>query len=437
MPARRSDKSVKPARQPRWAAALATQQCLDMDDSIEAAVNKYAADLSPRDKGFVRYWTARIVRFWPILDAQLQQRLRKRLKGNKQVVEYLIALGILQLDDPDSADHAAVHASVDALPRKWQWAKGLVNAVLRGFARDQQPLLNEHAAQQCHPDWWQQRIAQDWPEQAEQIFQANLEQPPLWLRVTPQGREALEQNPAFKDITVASAVVDTAVQVTQPCDVHDIPGFTQGWCSVQDGGAQLAALLLDPQPGEKILDACAAPGGKTAHLLQHCADIAVTAADIEPNRLQKIEQNLARIGASATLIQADLTGENALTQTAPFDRILLDVPCTASGVVRRHPEILRRRSAQNLEQVAATQQQILRQAWTLLKPGGRLLYVTCSIFRRENDQQIKTFVAVQTDAKSAPLATPCGKSTPYGFQILPGGPENFDGFFYALLEKDS
>lgn len=323
---------------------------------------------------------------------------------------------------------------------------GFVNACLRRFLRERDALLvqmqRDPLARWNHPLWWTRRLQQDWPDLWQDILQADAQQPPMVLRVnarwgTPQAYLAELQRAGLQGHVCAAQGVQLAV----PCPVQQLPGFAQGWVSVQDAGAQLAAPLLVAQlpghmgQGARVLDACAAPGGKTAHLLELC-DAAVTALDIDPLRCQRIHQNLQRLGLVATVLAADAAEPSAWWDGAPFDAILLDAPCSAAGIVRRHPDIVWLRRPTDIDQLAAQQAQLLARLWPLLKPGGHLLYCTCSVFRAEGQQQIEAFLGSNTQARCLPAPghlLPVSSEQGVTSEDNPVG--GHDGFYYALLQK--
>jgi len=224
------------------------------------------------------------------------------------------------------------------------------------------------------------------------------------------------------------------LELQQACEVSQLPGYQQGWFSVQDGGAQQAATLLDLQPGQRVLDACAAPGGKTCHMLELQPELQLLALDVSAQRLQRVQENLDRLGLSAELRCADAASPDDWWDGRPFDRILLDVPCSATGVIRRHPDIKLLRRADDIPRLVATQQQMLRRAWSLLAPGGRLLYATCSVFKAENEQQLAEFLRNTPDAEEIAIQADWGEAREHGRQILPGQ-QGMDGFYYGLLQK--
>lgn len=328
----------------------------------------------------------------------------------------------------DQAVEAARQAGLDA-------AVGLANAVLRNFLRNSETLQRTAEASEAvlwrHPQWWVERVRRAYPAQWREVLAQSNNHPPMCLRVNlrkttlPAFAERLRANGI-----PATALSETALLLERPVPVGQIPGFAQGEASVQDAGAQLAAPLLDVRQGMRVLDACAAPGGKSGHILEH-ADCTLVALENDGMRAVRIGQNLARLGLAAEVVTADCLAPQEWWDGRPFERILLDAPCSASGVVRRHPDIKWLRRAKDINGFAATQRDMLDALWPLLAPGGKLLYATCSVFPEENSGQAAAFLARHADAKRCPFAPEAG--LPPDGQLLPD--ERHDGFFYALLEK--
>ncbi|MGH8326099.1 MAG: 16S rRNA (cytosine(967)-C(5))-methyltransferase RsmB, partial [Steroidobacteraceae bacterium] len=349
-----------------------------------------------------------------------------------------------------------VHAAVDAAralgePR----AAGLVNAVLRRFTAERAPLLAsvdaDLAAATAHPAWLAAALAQAWPDRAGEVLAANNRHPPLVLRVdlSRVGRDAyLERLAAAGCPGRALDWLPEAVEVERPVPVAALPGFAEGWVSVQDAGAQLAAPLLRVEPGMRVLDACAAPGGKTLHLLERTPDLKeLLAIDVAPDRLSRVQESLRRAQRHARLAVLDAReladalgrGDERIGDR-PFDRVLVDVPCSATGVIRRHPDIKLLRRAADIEGFAPLQLEILRAAFAVLAPGGRLLYGTCSVLPAENEQRVRAFLEEEPRARPAPMPlaaelAPGAHDRAVGVQLLPGDAAGTDGFYYACLEK--
>jgi 16S rRNA (cytosine967-C5)-methyltransferase len=388
------------------------------------------------------------IRWYARLDAIIGRMLSRPLKAADTDIRALLALGIYQLEFTRVPAHAAVSATVDATRVLGKpWARGLTNALLRRYQRERAALNaaadRSEPARWAHPQWWIDAIRDDWPDDWQRILDTNNSEPPMWLRVATR-RIPLDDYRDRLEMPVASSALPYAglagaLRLRNPVPVADLPGFEEGLVSVQDAGAQLAAGLLEAGPGMRVLDACAAPGGKTGHVLQDANDeIHMTALDIDGERLGRVAQNLERLGVAATLVEADATAPEQWWDGQRFDRILLDAPCTASGVIRRHPDIKLLRQPGDIAATTSLQQRLLLSMWALLKPGGRLLYCTCSVLRAENDANIAAFLAAVADAETAVPVFGNGRApwrtTAHGVQILPGDAD-MDGFYYACLTK--
>jgi len=333
--------------------------------------------------------------------------------------------------------------AVVALNKKW--AKGMINAVLRRLLREEPQIHARIAADEnlalAHPSWLLARIKTAWPDDWRAIATANNARAPLALRVH-HGKLTRD---AYLDLLTQAGIaahampdIDSALILESPVAVESLPGFAAGKASVQDAAAQLAALLLDAKPGERVLDACAAPGGKSAHILERVPQVSLTALDVNAQRLEQVRDNFARLGLTGAVIQGDATDPAGWWDGQPFDRILLDAPCSATGVIRRHPDIRLHRSPADIGRVVATQAHLLNALWPLLAPGGKLLYVTCSILPEENAQQMAAFLARQPDTLVQTLVHPAlaryAQFAGAGYQIL-SGVGNMDGFFYSGVTK--
>jgi len=356
-------------------------------------------------------------------------------------VEALLWVALYQLAHTSAPVHAVVDSAVTATARlKRSSARGLVNAVLRQFLRRREALLaaaaREPEGRFSYPSWWIDRIAAQYEDRCATILDAGNARPPLCLRVNVRrvARDDYLARLASQDVAAHPAGA-AGVIIERPRPVSDLPGFTEGWFSVQDAGAQLAAPLLEARDGMRVLDACAAPGGKTTHLCE-LAELDLTAIDIDGERLRRVGENLARLGLEARLVAADAAQPDIWWDGRPYERILLDVPCTASGVVRRHPDIKWLRREDDLEAFVEQQDRLLDALWPTLTKGGALLYATCSVFGIENQAQIDRFLQRHDDARLTRLHL---SATSDGGQLLPatGSAEhNHDGFFYARLHKN-
>ena len=396
-----------------------------------------------RDAAFARHLAYEVLRWLGALQWLAGQLLDRPLKQKDRDIARLILLGLVQLWRDKAASHAAVNETAECarLLRK-PWAVGLINAVLRRFQRERQAMLQALAqtdARFAHPQWLQEAIRSDWPDHWQEILDANNQHPPLWLRYNAQRTDSA----AFRaDLEAVGFAVEThphaaeALGIKPAVAVEKIPGFTEGLCSVQDPAAQLAKDLLDPRVGERVLDACAAPGGKTAHLLEACPGIELTALDRHPQRAQMISQTLERLGLGCDVRVADAADTESWWDGQPFDRVLLDAPCSATGVIRRHPEIKWLRTPGQVHAAVQSQAELLAAVWPLLKPDGVLVYATCSVLKRENGRQLKRFLEQNDDAIEQTPAVEWGLAGPPGRQVLPGQAQ-MDGFFYAVLRKSA
>jgi len=412
--------------------------------SLSAALPEQLVKLSdPSERPLTQELCYGVMRYALRLEAIAQQLITKPLKRKDRDVECLVLLGLYQLIYMRIPPHAVVAETVEAVNALGKsWAKGLVNAVLRNFQRQQEALLaqvDEVPAQQCaHPAWLLTLIRASWPDDWPSIVAVNNQYPPMTLRINPAHGTREDYLLHLQADDIAATVVEhvpSAIRLTQPVDVERLPGFSAGHVSVQDGAAQLAAELLALAPGQRVLDACAAPGGKCCHLLeQEIALTEVVALEIDEQRLQSVHENLARLKLPATVVQGDASRPAEWWDGKLFDRILLDAPCSASGVIRRHPDIKWLRRAEDIAALVQLQGQILEAMWPLLAPGGLLLYATCSILPQENHLQIERFVETHHDAKALPITGLWGRAMPLGRQVLPGENE-MDGFYYAPLQK--
>lgn len=393
-----------------------------------------------------------LLREYPRQGLILERLLEKPLKPQDADIQALLLAGLYQLDAMKAPPHAVVNESVQACRTLGKdWASALVNAILRRYLREAQTLKHQQAnnAEYRHamPNWLLERLQQDWPQDWRAICAASELQAPLSLRVN-LSKTGRDDYLGLLNAEGLSAQphpwVDSALVLDQAVAVEQLPGFLQGLVSVQDAGAQLAAALLDPGPGQLVLDACAAPGGKTGHLLEWANNtLELTAVDKDPQRLARVNENLSRLGLEARCLVADITESIAETSEQPwtqarYHRILLDAPCSATGVIRRHPDIKLLRRESDIAALSRIQAQALRSLWPLLRPGGRLLYATCSLLSAENQDIISDFLTTDASVREVKIDADWGHALIHGRQILPGAHHrhaNSDGFFYALLEK--
>lgn len=423
--------------------ALAADTCfqvIDQGKSLSDVLPKAQSKLeAAADRALLQELCFGVMRNLPLLEMVCQKLMSKPLIKQLRPLQFLIYIGIYQLKFTRIPDHAAISETVEAARAlKGQSLTKLINAVLRNVQR--QPTLfsvtdASLAVQFNHPGWIIDAIQQAYPEQWPQILAANQQKAPLWLRVNQQKIHPNEFKAALTsadfEFTQPFTHLPVAIKLAQACDVTLLPGYHEGWFSVQDAAAQHAALLLAARPGDSVLDACCAPGGKTCHLLEQTPTINVTAVDRDAKRLERVYANLQRLQLSARVVAADMQDTVTWWQGDYFDRILLDVPCSATGVIRRHPDIRWLRKKADITPLATLQQLLLKQAWQLLKPGGTLLYATCSVLPTENMTQIEQFITTQSDAKLLPIPYAGNSKT---WQILPGE-QDMDGFFFALLHK--
>ncbi|KAF1712100.1 16S rRNA (cytosine(967)-C(5))-methyltransferase [Pseudoxanthomonas kalamensis DSM 18571] len=368
-------------------------------------------------------------------DAALQAWMPKPLTARDAELRGLLLAGFAQLDALQLPPHAALSATVEAaraLGRSRQ--AGMVNALLRRAQREGLPAADPAEA---WPGWLRARVSADWPWQAAAIFAASAEPAPLWLRVN-RARIAradwLQKLDADGIEGTADDRLADAVRIDTPLAVSALPGFAEGEVSVQDAAAQAVADALAPPAGARVLDACAAPGGKAAHLLERDPSLQLLALDVDPRRLRRVADTLQRVGAQAQLKAADAADTAAWWDGRLFDVVLLDAPCSATGIVRRQPDVLLHRRAQDIDALVALQARLLDALWTVLAPGGVLLYATCSILKDENERQIDAFLSRTPDAVTEPLDAGFGHVSGVGRQTLPGEGGR-DGFFLARLSK--
>ena len=425
----------------RQAAAEAIHAVCEQGDSLDDALNRFGEAVGDKEKSLFRALSYGGVREYLAYKKELTQQLKKPFKPKDRILNAVLISALYQLDETEHAPYAIVNEAVELAKQfKRQWAAGLVNAILRNRIRaaGQQPdKRSAKAIRNNYPEWLIKQIDHAWPEHLDTLLKASQARPPLTLRVNRQknSRDAyLEQlNQAGID-AITCEDSPSGLSITRPVPVENIPGFSLGTVSVQDESAQLAAPLLDLQPGQRVLDACAAPGGKSLHILDLQPKLALLQVLDLAVRLPRLQENFQRTGAQAEIIAGSLLSAEEWWDGIAYDRILLDVPCTGTGVMRRHPDIKLRRQAENGLQFAAKQLDLLNHAWQMLKPDGKLLYTTCSILPIENQQCIEKFLQQNEDASNLPLPKELGLKTSHGRQRLTGVHPG-DGFFYALIHK--
>ena len=403
----------------------------NLTSTLESVFRRHP-HITPQQRAVAQDLSYGALRFYGELEALLQQLLQKPLTDQR--LHCLLLVAMYQLNHDRAAAHTIVDQAVKAAGLfKMQWAKGLVNAVLRNFLRQEaalkQALGTDEVAKFSYPQWWVDKVRAQYPTQWQAMLEAGNQHPPLTLRVnlartTPQDFCTRLETQGIP----ARVLAPQAVMLEKAMPVEKIPGFLQGEVSVQDAGAQHAGRLLDVKDGMRVLDACCAPGGKTGHILER-ADVDLVALDVDAARLARVQENLDRLHLAATRVEGDAAQPDAWWDGRPFDRILADVPCSASGVVRRNPDIKWLRRPEDIPQFVAQQAVMLEALWRLLAPGGTLLYATCSIFHEENAGQVQAFLARHAgDAERCPLPEPLSDGV-----LLPAA--EHDGFYYALLRK--
>lgn len=426
-------------RSPRTAAALAIAAVIDQHLSLGDALEANRAAIAGRDRALVHELAYGVCRRFFELDAVLQRLMPKPLRQKDADIRALLLMGMFQLRYMRVPDHAAVAETVASTRQlKKNWASGLVNAVLRAFRSRETELYLAlpEAAQLAHPEWLLARIKKAWPDHYRQIIDASNTAPEMALRVNRRrgSRETcLAQMQAQSVVATPGELSADALLLSRGMDVEKIPGFSEGLVSVQDQAAQLAAPLLRCEAGQRVLDACAAPGGKTCHLLE-LHELDLLALDASASRLERIGENLRRLGLSCIVQQADAREPASWWNGVAFDRILLDAPCSATGVIRRHPDIRMRRDPEQIVKATEQQRALLQGLWSCLATDGLLLYGTCSILPEENELLVASFVQATPGAEIEPLNFNGGIERTIGRQLLPLSGSN-DGFYYALLRK--
>lgn len=423
----------------RAAAAKAIAQVFKQQGSLASALPPLLKQVTPQDKGLLQELCYGSLRYFHLINQHLQGLLKQPLKPKDQDIQALLIIGCYQLDYSRIPPHAAVASCVEACRAlRKNWACKLVNAVLRSYQRlEDRDISSQPWLEQSHPKWLYKQIQQAWPDQANAILEQNNQHPPFSLRVN---RQRLSRDDYLKlldqqgiDASACQFSPD-GITLAKPCPVELLPNFMDGWLSVQDEAAQFSAGLLQIEDNQRILDACCAPGGKTGHILECAKGISLTAIDTEAKRLKRVEENLQRLNLSAKLICDDAGNTDAWFDGQAFDRILLDAPCSATGVIRRHPDIKLLRKPNNILELCEIQQTLLEKLWATLKPGGILVYATCSVLPQENEMQISAFLEKHSDAQELKIDAHWGCKVSHGRQLFPQ-PGGHDGFYYARLQK--
>jgi 16S rRNA (cytosine967-C5)-methyltransferase len=428
---------------PRLAAARALAAVLSGKASLGGSLPPQLDKVEPRDRALAQDLAFGAARWQPRLAALAERLLQKPFKAADKDVEALLLVGLYQLFHTRIPAHAAIGETVGCADKlKKPWAKGLLNAVLRNAQRQGEGIFAElerdPAARTAHPRWLQKALKASWPEHWEAVCAANNAHPPLILRVN---RRHGSRDAYLAELERAGIAAEPCtfsrdgIRLDEACDVKTLPGFAEGRVSVQDEAAQLAADLLELAPSQRVLDACCAPGGKTCHLLEAEPGLAeVVAVDLEESRLARVRENLARLKLEARLIAADGRDTARWWDGKPFQRILLDAPCSATGVIRRHPDIKLTRQAEDIPALAQLQGELLDALWPTLEVGGVLVYATCSTLPQENSDNIAAFLARTPSARELDIPGPYGLKQPHGRQLL-AQEDGHDGFYYAKLIK--
>ena len=430
----------------RAIAAKLSWQIIDKGQSLDAVIGDYfnKHEQSPQDRGLIQEMVYGVCRWYGELDQVAAGLLQKPIRNKDRVIHFVLLVGLYQLRHIDTAEHAAVAETVAACKQlQKMWAKNLINGCLRSYLRETSNAKTiaspETRNRQSHPDWMVAAITEAWPDQVSDILHANNLRPPMCLRVNARrcSRDdyLLELKAAGIEASADPYSCDGVIP-SKAVPVNNLPGFEEASVSVQDTAAQLACGILDAQVGDTVLDACAAPGGKAAHLLERSDNqLELHALDISERRCEQLHGTLSRLNLDAKVFVADACA--APSWPIPergYDRILIDAPCSGLGVIRRHPDIKHHRRPADIVTLNEIQQKLLDQLWLLLKPGGKLLYMTCSILPSENQLQIDSFLRSHSDAQLLTFDHPLALELEFGKQTLPGI-NNMDGFYYCLLEK--
>ena len=438
----------------RVAAVQALLPVVSQQNSLSTSLPKQQDKVPDQDRGLLQELCFGTLRWLSLLEGVRNQLLEKPFKAKDKDIDLLLLVGLYQLHTMRIPAHATINETVQgAVDLKKPWAKAVLNGCLRRFQRESDTLLanleRSDAARLAHPNWLLNHMKADWPEQWTQIAAANNLHPPMTLRINHSKANRDDYLAELIQAGIEACACQHSpdgITLKKAQDVAALPGFTEGVVSVQDEAAQLSVQLLQLQPGQRVLDACCAPGGKTAHILEREPTARVVAVDSEAHRLQRVEENFERLGLSAELHCSDVTDLDNWWDGEPFDRILLDAPCSATGVIRRHPDIKWLRRKTDIPALAELQQSMLQLLWKTLKPGGILVYATCSVlsiensgnirqFLQQNNARIKNTTQIASDARLiGPAHVSFGIETGFGQQLFPQQ-QGHDGFFYAVLEK--
>jgi len=430
----------------RAVAAEIVDAVVSGGQSLDAAIAEREERVSPTDRSLLRMLCFGVVRNHWQLQHWIGQLLSRPLKKRDSVINALLSVGLFQLCDTRIPDHAAVSQTVEAARalRRPKLA-GLLNACMRRFTRENiaEQVIDDDEARWNHPAWLIGQLHKDWPDDYQAVLEANNSRAPMWLRANSMRQPAAEYRARLAADEKSAELLDgvpDAVRLAEPCGVEELPGFMDGDASVQDAAAQIPAHWLLTDSPKRVLDACAAPGGKSGHLLElGGAGFDLTAIDSDAQRIGRIRENHERLGLDATITVADASNPKQWWDGTPFDAVLLDAPCSATGVIRRHPDIKLLRRASDIDTLSALQGAILSALWQVLAPGGRLLYVTCSVLAAENEGVVQGFLEANDDAAEDAMLPNNNirdlmRRKACGYQVLPGT-AGLDGFYYACLVK--
>lgn len=429
-------------KNPRHISFLILYKVIAKNQSLSQALSEHTKTiLDAHDRAFIKQVCFGVCRWYFRLTFLREQLVTKPLPTKHHDVAILIYLGLYQLLDMRIPEHAAVNETVKlARTIKKTWATQLINGVLRQFIRNKDALMQacdqNEEAHWAHPQWFIDATRKQYPQQWQDILEQNNQLAPQMLRVNQRKITRAHYLEMLQKAQISAQphpFCADGITIEKACDITQLPGFTQGMISVQDGAAQLAAELLNPEIQQHVLDACSAPGGKLCHLLERNATLSVVAIDNDEQRMRRVKENLARLGLNATLIVSEAENTPQWWDNKPFDKILLDAPCSATGVIRRHPDIKIHRKKQDINQLVKKQRALLESLWPCLAVQGQLLYATCSILAQENDEVITSFLASHANAQCIPIECAWGNRTADGKQFLPNA--FGDGFYYACLQK--
>ena len=421
---------------PVRSAAASLLDDVAQGSSLNHVYNRAERQVAESEQPFLRELVYGSLRLWPLYKGVTRQLLERPLKPKDSVLEALLIMAMYELDECATPDYASVSGAVDCCEQLGRpWASRLINGCLRRYQRDKETLMQAlgESERAALPGWLHKLLSKALPDQLSQLADASRHRPPFTLRVNPERISTDEYQALLREEGIeASAAGACGLTLVQPMPVSKLPHFQDGFVSVQDASAQLAALLLSPEPGMSVLDACAAPGGKACHLAELGAQ--VTASDVSEARLIKVHENAERLDLAVTTVLSDGRNLQEVLALASFDAVLLDVPCSATGVMRRNPDVKLIRRKSDIGQFATLQSELLQSVWPLLKPGGRLLYATCSVLPQENDAVVGAFLDAEDTARLLPLPIEIGETMTYGQQVIPSE-LNGDGLYYSLLEK--